>query len=537
VRLAATYGAEENDWDPALVQRACEVQMAVVENRPGHPAVLAIPCSSGDMVFGVLLVVDDNPGRAFDTSELIRIQPLAGMAAAALRQTERLVRTMAEFRALHAIDVALSSSLQLDRVLKLILEKAVELVGAEHGSLRLLSPDTGELVLKSYWGEGWTPEIQAYVFQLGQGITGWVAEQRRPYLCHDAHRDPQNIVLFDQMNSGVAVPLLTRAEHDPMTEGQAGQASGLQIPASLGSAEQEKVLGVLLLESARLGAFGEHDVELLEALAQEAVIAIQNATQHQELQRMYQAWREEQDRRIAAEKWTVMGQAATALAHRINNLIGIVPASAGEVHRVLDKLEMLPRDREWVEANLSRIERNSRFVLNLAEALFRPFQESGPSARFDVNRLLNEALQAASIPPSCQVVREFGQDLPLVESNSLLVDTFLELITNARKAIAAREQPQQQLLLRTWSEAANGAVWVAVQVCDTGGGIPADRMAHLWDMFQPSSDPSEDSAPRGLGFGLWWVRTFVERQGGTITCETEPGAGTVFTVRLPASRP
>jgi signal transduction histidine kinase len=45
-------------------------------------------------------------------------------------------------------------------------------------------------------------------------------------------------------------------------------------------------------------------------------------------------------------------------------------------------------------------------------------------------------------------------------------------------------------------------------------------------MFKPSDE--------GLGFGLWWVRTFIERQGGTIVCDSQPGAGTTFTVRLPA---
>jgi signal transduction histidine kinase len=37
----------------------------------------------------------------------------------------------------------------------------------------------------------------------------------------------------------------------------------------------------------------------------------------------------------------------------------------------------------------------------------------------------------------------------------------------------------------------------------------------------------------GLGFGLWWVRTFIERHGGTIACESRPGMGATFTIRLP----
>jgi signal transduction histidine kinase len=409
----------------------------------------------------------------------------------------------AQFRALHAIDMALTSSLDLDRVLDLILEKAVGLVGAEHGSLRLLNPETGDLALKAYLGEGWTPEVRAYTFRLGQGITGWVAEHRQAYLYADAHHDPQNIVLFEQMHSGVAVPLLT---------GPGGER------------ERDEPLGVLLLESTRPAAFDHQDVELLEALAQEAVIAIQNATRHHELQSMHKALQDEQERRLAAEKWTVMGQAATALAHRINNLIGLVPTSAAEIRRTLAGLEIPHADREWIDANLDRIERNGRFVLRLAGALFRPFQDTGSRARFDVNRVLNEALQAVNLAPGVQVIREYGQDLPAVESSSLLVDIFVELFTNARKAIEG--QDAQWLRVCTWAEVDETGTWAAVKVSDSGRGIPPEQMAHLWDMFKQSAN--------GLGFGLWWVRTFIERHGGTIACDSPPGAGASFTIRLPA---
>jgi signal transduction histidine kinase len=129
------------------------------------------------------------------------------------------------------------------------------------------------------------------------------------------------------------------------------------------------------------------------------------------------------------------------------------------------------------------------------------------------------------------VLRDYGEALPEVESNSLLVDVFLELITNAKKAM--EDQPRQWLDLRTRVEMGSDSGelaagrWVVVEVSDTGRGITPEQMAHLWDMFQSSTD--------GLGFGLWWVRTFIERQGGTIVCDSRPGAGATFTVRLPAS--
>ena len=501
--LAASYGTSQKLWDRELLEQACECRQAAMAASPGSAAVLAVPSVWRDRVHGVLVVTDDRADRTFDEQDAELLQSLAEMTAAALHQAERLTRMTAQFRALHTIDVALTSSLQLDRVLKLILDKAMDLVGAEHGSLRLLNPETGELVLKAHLGEGWTPEICSYTFQLGQGITGWVAEHLQPYLCPDAHSDPQNILLFKEMRSGVAVPLLRGPGEAPA---------------------HDELLGVLLLESTRLAAFDQQDVELLEALAQEAIIAIQNATQHHELQTMHRALQDEQERRIAAEKWTVMGQAATALAHRINNLIGILPVSATEIRRTLDGLEIPQADRTWIEANLGRIERNGRFILRLADALFRPFQEPGPLARFDVNRLLNEALRAANLPPAIQVIREFEQNLPEVESSSLLVDIFLELITNAGKAMDG--QHQAELRLRTGAEADEAGTWVTIVVSDTGGGIAPEQMEHLWDMFKQSDG--------GLGFGLWWVRTFLERQGGTISCDSEPGAGANFAVRLPA---
>lgn len=503
LKLVAAHGVVVPDWGEELLNRVCASQQAVIETHPQGGAVIAVPSIWRDTLRGVLVVADDASPRAFDEQDVTLLLPLAELTAAVLRQAERLIRMTAQFRALHVIDIALTSSLRLDRVLNLILEKAVDLVGAEHGSLRLLDPDTGELVLKAYLGEGWTPEIRAYRFQLGQGITGWVAEHRRPYLCSDSLNDPQNVVLFEEMRSGVAVPLLSRLGEEP---------------------ERDELLGVLLLESARLAAFDNHDVELLEALAQEAVIAIQNATQHHKLQLMHQALQDEQERRVAAEKWTVMGQAATALAHRINNLIGIVPASAAEIRHALVRLEMSQPDRAWIEANLDRIERNGRFVLRLADALFRPFQEPSPRARFEVNRLLNEALKAANLPADVQVGRDFGEGLPEVESSSLLVDIFLELLTNAGKAMEA--QPRKRLMMRTGVEVDDRDRWVVIEISDTGKGITSEQMTHLWDMFAQSAD--------GLGFGLWWVRTFIERQGGTIGCDSEPGAGATFTVRLPA---
>ena len=494
--LVATYNLTKIPWDEDLPRRVMASREAVVERQADNAVLLAVPLIWQDEVRGVLVVYDTDEDRIIRQRDRVLLQSLADMTASVALRNENLARMTNQFRALHDIDVALSSSLELDQVLNMILEKAIELVGAEHGSLRQLDPNTDKLILKACYGDGWTPRKRAYAPSIGQGIVRWVATHRKPYLCPDVRKDPQYVVLFEDMRSAVAVPLQYGHE-DP--------------------SRPEAFLGVLLLESSRVSDFNQQDVELLEALAQEAVIAIQNATRHHQL-------RAEQEKRLAAEKWAVMGQAATALAHRINNLMGIVPVSAREIQRALSNVSVDRQDQEWIEANLSRIERNAKFILKLSDALFRPFKDSGPASRLDVNHLLNEALESADLPEEITIDKTLAADLPPVRSNMLLLDIFLELIVNARKAMES--MPRPQLSLRTCLEESDGRQWVVAEIADTGRGISAEQREHLWKMFQHSDE--------GLGFGLWWLRTFIEHRGGTIDCASRLNEGATFKVKLPA---
>jgi signal transduction histidine kinase len=86
------------------------------------------------------------------------------------------------------------------------------------------------------------------------------------------------------------------------------------------------------------------------------------------------------------------------------------------------------------------------------------------------------------------------------------------------------------LRLRTRAEMDQADPWVSIEISDTGVGITPEQMAHLWTMFKPTASWG---AEMGTGFGLWWVRTFIERHGGTIACESHRGTGATFTVRLP----
>jgi signal transduction histidine kinase len=71
---------------------------------------------------------------------------------------------------------------------------------------------------------------------------------------------------------------------------------------------------------------------------------------------------------------------------------------------------------------------------------------------------------------------------------------------------------------------------VSVQVTDNGPGIPSEKLRDIFDIFYTTN-------PQGLGFGLWWVKTFLEQQRGDITVESQADQGTTFTVTIPRNPP
>jgi signal transduction histidine kinase len=85
------------------------------------------------------------------------------------------------------------------------------------------------------------------------------------------------------------------------------------------------------------------------------------------------------------------------------------------------------------------------------------------------------------------------------------------------------------------SEDGAGSRWIEVEVEDTGEGIPADFMPHIWERFR-QADATATRRHGGLGIGLSLVKELVEAHGGQIEAASEVGRGSRFKVRLPVIR-
>lgn len=120
---------------------------------------------------------------------------------------------------------------------------------------------------------------------------------------------------------------------------------------------------------------------------------------------------------------------------------------------------------------------------------------------------------------------ELAPQLPLVQCNpTQMFRVFTNLVGNALKFTPAGKE------VRILSQIEDKAITVTVQ--DQGSGIAPDLLPYIFDKYKRSTS---DENPKGIGLGLYIVKTLVEALEGRVQVQSELGKGTTFTIRLPLS--
>jgi signal transduction histidine kinase len=267
------------------------------------------------------------------------------------------------------------------------------------------------------------------------------------------------------------------------------------------------------------------------------------------------AYKELQDKQatiLHQDKMACIGQLAAGVAHDINNPVGFVSSNLkaleryfGRLTQYVDVLEAsiqscgttdermqasekrreLKIDHhlqdlpELVADCLEGTERVGKIVQNL-----RSFSRNdAPERRLaDLHECLDSTITiiANELRHKATVTREYG-DIPLLICDpQQLNQVFMNLLINAAQAI----EREGEIRIRTWSE--EGAVCVSIS--DTGCGIPADKLSKIFEPFFTTKDVGQ-----GTGLGLSIVYDLVRRHDGEIAAQSQPGQGSVFTLRLP----
>ncbi len=260
---------------------------------------------------------------------------------------------------------------------------------------------------------------------------------------------------------------------------------------------------------------------------------------------------------LQSEKMASIGQLAAGVAHEINNPIGFVGsnlrtlkdyiAALLELVSVYEQGDSLMADDTALAQRIRELRRavDIDFLREDAPALINESIEGTERVQRivqdlrDFSRLENPDWQGADLHAGLEatlnivsndvrfkadIVRELG-DIPAVECLPFQINqVFLNILLNAAQSITGRGT----ITLR--SGRVTDEVWISIT--DTGQGIPPERMARIFDPFYTTK-----AVGQGTGLGLSVSYGIVKKHGGRVDVQSQTGAGTTFTIRLPIKRP
>lgn len=222
-------------------------------------AWLGVPLLVNDQVIGALVSFRSEPGISYTAAQVELLEELAAEAAIAIQNAHLFARAEQQARqltALHRISHSITSTLDPARVPSLIMQQAQELLDVEEGSLLLVDETNGDLVFSYACGPK-GHELLGERLPHGVGVAGFVATSGESAIVNDTSNDGRFYAATDTTTGYITRSLLAV----PL-RGRGG------------------ILGVIEAMNKRTGGpFIEEDRQLLEAFADQAVIALENAQQ------------------------------------------------------------------------------------------------------------------------------------------------------------------------------------------------------------------------------------------------------------------
>ena len=445
--------------DPRISPKIAEINEA-----EGIRSLISVPIRLTDEIFGVFNVNSTRP-RTFGSEERRLLLALAQRAALAIQnarvfaQSERQRR---EIEALYRADEVLYRSLRLEDVLRALIEVVTDILGADKAQVLVWDATHERLVVGAQ--RGYSPETVARLsFRRGQGIAGRVAEQGLTMMVEDALADSR---------TDPRINAITAAE---------GVRSYICVPIKV----RDTLFGVFSVVYCQPRTFSDEDQRPLEALAQRAAVAIENAQLYERVQSA--ATLEERQR----------------LARELHDAVTQTLFSATLIADVLPRIWQ--RDPAQGLARLEELRRLSRGALAEMRTLLlelRPQALSETPLHELLRQLAEAAMSRAAIHIEVRVegaTRELSADSQ-VGLYRLAQEALNNVVRHARAS-------HVEVHLR-WGEE------VVLRISDDGVG------------FDPSTVPADH-------LGLRFMHERAVALGATCEVESSPGRGTRITITLP----
>ena len=445
--------------------------------------------------------------------------------------------TFSQLQTLYEVSNKINTNLNLKDLLNQIMDLAIELLNAEKGLIFLNKPESGKLEVEI--ARAMDKRTLKNVLELSRSMVEKVATDGESILVEktpDTSGASKSIVRF-KIKSLLCVPLKSK----------------------------DDLLGVIYLDTTKTKNLFKHDDLLfLEAFANLAGIAIENAKNYQELDNLNQnlenlvkertkdlqqkheqlkATHEElkstQLQLIQAEKMASLGKLVAGIAHEVNSPLGTIHSNidvfsrglkriksqlgnfnkADQKNQILDITEMLDNIQELTQTNKEATQRIQKIVQSLKS--FARLDE-GEIIEVDIREGIDSTLDLIqnSYRDRIEIKKNYGE-IPLLRCNAgQLNQVFMNVLVNACEAIKGKGKIQ----IQTKQDNNN----IRIEIIDTGIGINSENLTKVFD-------PGFTSKTRGIGTGLGLSISYriIQEHDGTINLKSETGKGTTVTITLP----
>jgi len=449
-------------------------------------------------------------GMSHDITDLVRTEEVSE------RQAARLTL-------LNEVGGKIASVLELESVLNTAVHLVQESFGYHHVGLFTVDREQGELVMRARAGQFAHLLPADHRIELGQGVVGWTGSHGERLLANDVRAESRYTNFYPDL-----IP--TQSE--------------LCVPIRVG----HETVGVLDVQSPQLNAFDQNDVRVMETLADQIVVAIENARLYEAVQREL-AERKQAEERLQhysaelAQSNEELKRFTYTISHDLRAPLVNLKGFAGELTSALEVLrsalyDILPQLDErqrsavttalfadvpealsFIDASVSRMDHYINALLKLSRLGRRELVLE----RVDMEVLAKTTVETLAYQIEQRRAGVMIGPLPAVVADRTSMEQIMSnLLNNAVIYLEPGRAGEIEISGERNTEEA------LLRVRDNGRGIAPEDMDKV---FAPFRRAGKQDVP-GEGMGLAYVQALVRRHGGRIWCESEPGIGTTFTFTI-----
>jgi signal transduction histidine kinase/CheY-like chemotaxis protein len=433
---------------------------------------------------------------------------------------------------LSEIGKEITSSLDFDTIFFRLYEHVNTLADADVFGVGLYHPDRKQIEYRLAVEEGKRYAPYTRDTSNKEQFPVWCIEHRAPVFINDVDAEHGRYI--------------TTFEETPQALEDGSLSKRPQSLIYLPLLKQDRVLGIITIQSFEKHAYTEVHLRLLQSLAAYTSIALDNASAYRQLNEQEHEIRrlfEEAERARAAAEEADAAKSAflSTVSHELRTPLTSVLGFAKITKKRLEEriFPAIQGDEPRLRQTMAQVRDNLQVVVGEGERLTKLIDDVLDLAKIEAGKLewhmepvtltaiIDHATAAtASLfdAKGLALVKDVPLDLPILTGDrDRLVQVVINLISNAVKFT-----DQGSVTCR----AARRGNEIVVSVIDTGLGISPGDQPKVFEKFKQVGDTLTDK-PKGTGLGLPICREIVEHHGGHIWVESEPGSGSTFSFSLP----